>query len=213
MSTSGEEHYDQVLARARAGDEQAWVELYDSLAPQVLGYLRSRGAAEPEEVLGATFLDVTRGIERFEGTNLNFRSWVFVVATSRLRDERRRLTRRPTDPLDDGVEEHVVSRSDVEGDVEVAMAQREVERLLEGLTSEQRIVVQLRVFGELTSQEVADIIDKPVGAVKALYRRGLGGLRRQLDHEAASAQEVVELLATMAEGVPTEASTAVTRRS
>ena len=41
--------FDRVLARARDGDELAWTVLYDDLSRQLLGYLRGRGAPEPED--------------------------------------------------------------------------------------------------------------------------------------------------------------------
>lgn len=43
--------FEAVLARAREGDELAWVALHQDLAGQLLGYLRGRGALEPEDEL------------------------------------------------------------------------------------------------------------------------------------------------------------------
>lgn len=173
--------FDEALAGARSGNEAAWAVLYDSLAPQVLGYLRARGGNDPEEVLGDVFLHVARGIDGFEGDSSGFRSWVFVIATSRLRDERRRMRRKPTEHLDLAIEEGLSGTVDVEAEAEQAAAAAAVQELLAVLTPDQRIVVELRVFAGLASHEVAVIVDKPVGAVKALYRRGLGALRRELE--------------------------------
>jgi RNA polymerase sigma-70 factor (ECF subfamily) len=173
--------FEHLLARARTGDEAAWAALYDSLAPQVLGYLRARGAVDAEEVLGDVFLHIARGIDDFDGDAAGFRSWVFVIATSRLFDERRRLRRKPTTSLEPATEERMSSPVDVELEVEQASVAEEIQALLAVLTPEQRTVVELRVFGGLTSQEVADTVGKPLGAVKALYRRGLGALRRQIE--------------------------------
>lgn len=181
VDSEGALGFDALLARARAGEEAAWAEVYDALAPQVLGYVRARGALDAEEVLGDVFLHIARGIGTFEGDGSGFRSWVFVIATSRLLDERRRLRRKPTDPLESDAEERLGGPADVEADVEQSAAADEVQALLSVLTPDQRTVVQLRIFGELTSQEIADAIGKPVGAVKALYRRGLGALRRELE--------------------------------
>jgi RNA polymerase sigma factor (sigma-70 family) len=203
--------FDAVLARARAGDQSAWAALYDALAPQLLGYLRVRGARDADGVLGDVFLHVARGIRGFDGDGLKFRSWVFVVATSRLLDERRRLRRRPTESLESATEERVREPVDVQAEVEQAAAAAEVDLLLCGLTPDQRQVVELRVFGELTSQEVADIVGKPVGAVKALYRRGLGALRRALE-PAGDAEKDQSLLPFPGRGVPLRLPAAVTKR-
>lgn len=205
--------FDAVLAASRAGDDAAWAVLYDTLAPQVLGYLRVRGAADPEEVLGDVFLHVARSIDRFEGDVAGFRSWVFVIATSRLHDERRRARRKPTEPLDLAVEERLCGSVDVQAEVEQAAAVTEVRELLHALTPDQRAVVELRVFGGLTSTEVAAIVDKPVGAVKALYRRGLGALRRELEALGRHPEQELSLLALRDPPVPPRASSAVTEGS
>jgi RNA polymerase sigma-70 factor (ECF subfamily) len=207
--------FDALLARARSGDEAAWAELYDSLAPQVLGYLRAKGAADAEEVLGEVFLHVARGIDAFEGDGSGFRSWVFVIATSRLFDERRRARRKPSDPLEGTVADHMVAPADVQAEVEQRSIAAEVQALLGVLTDDQRHVVELRIFAGLTSQEVADIVGKPLGAVKALYRRGLGALRREIDAVAAESESTlrVQPLALRAPAVPPRAPAAVTGRS
>lgn len=205
--------FPEVLAGARRGDEAAWAALYDSLAPQVLGYLRVRGANDAEEVLGDVFLHVARGIGGFTGDVAGFRSWVFVIATSRLRDERRRLRRKPTEELDAAAEERLVGSVDVEDEVEQAAAAAEVQVLLRALTPDQRAVVELRVFGGLASREVATILDKPVGAVKALYHRGLGSLRRELEPAGVSTVDAPFLLSLLGSAVPQRRWPAVTRGS
>ena len=201
--------FDTILDRARAGDEGAWARLYDSVAPQVLGYLRVRGAQDPEALVGDVFLHVARGIDDFVGTASGFRSWVFVIATSRLRDERRRLARKPTEALDDILQDQLRSPDDVQAEVEIDAASAAAAQLLSVLTPDQRAVVALRVFGGLTSNEVSAIVSKPVGAVKALYRRGLASLRRALTVEADLDERPRELLSAVSSG----ARSSVTERS
>lgn len=211
MTFGGEVDFDEVLAGARCGDESSWASLYDSLAPQLLGYLRLRGARDAEEVLGDVFLHVARGIDAFVGESSKFRSWVFVIATSRLQDERRRGRRKPTEPLDPTVEERLHGVDDVQAAVELAEVAREVRRLLSCLTPDQRRVVELRVFAGLASQEVAEVLDKPVGAVKALYRRGLAALRRELD--TLDVDRETSILPLPSPAVPLRGAAAVTQRS
>src|SRR5204862_3031394 len=69
------EQFEQVLAAARAGGDWAWRELYFSVAPSVLGYLRGRGAPDPEDLLGEVFLHVVRGLGSFQGGENAFRGW------------------------------------------------------------------------------------------------------------------------------------------
>jgi RNA polymerase sigma factor (sigma-70 family) len=55
-----------------------------------------------------------------------------------------------------------------------------VRRLLAGLTDEQRQVLTLRILGDLTVEQVAGILGKRPGAVKALQRRALRALEKNL---------------------------------
>jgi RNA polymerase sigma-70 factor (ECF subfamily) len=58
-----------------------------------------------------------------------------------------------------------------------------VHELLAELTPDQRDVLLLRVVADLTVEQVAEVVGKPAGAVKALQRRGLAALRRLVEAE------------------------------
>lgn len=60
---------------------------------------------------------------------------------------------------------------------------------LAGLTQDQRAVLLLRVIGELSLEETAGALDKPVGAVKALQHRALARLRKDLAASPAPATQ------------------------
>jgi RNA polymerase sigma-70 factor (ECF subfamily) len=181
--TRGDE-LDRHVAAARAGDERAWVAIYRSLAPSVLGYLRSLGASEPDDLLGEVFLHVVRGIRKFDGSGAEFRSWVFVVAHHRVIDERRRRNRRPVDvPVDDV---DVSSDDDVADVVIDSLSSDRIRQMIGRLAMPQREVLLLRIVGGLTIDEIARAVGKSPGAVKALQRRGLAAIKRQLAVEGAS---------------------------
>jgi hypothetical protein len=61
------ESFPQIIAAARGGAEWAWTRIYGDLAPPVLGYLRTRSAADAEDLMGEVFLQVVRDLNTFEG--------------------------------------------------------------------------------------------------------------------------------------------------
>jgi RNA polymerase sigma factor (sigma-70 family) len=178
-----------ILKAARQGAPWAFEAIYRDLAPAVLGYLRGQGASEPEDLASEVFVGIVRGLDRFEGDERAFRTWVFTIAHRRLVDERRRLFRsleEPTDPsemarltsgvlIEEGVEEEVIGA--LEGGVGTAM---------KALSSDQRAVLLLRILADLSVAEVASILGKSQGAVKTLQRRGLRSLVRKLEGEGVS---------------------------
>jgi RNA polymerase sigma factor (sigma-70 family) len=174
--------FDAVLEGAQRGAPKAFETIYTTLSPIVVGYLRLQGAAEPEDLSSEVFVAVLRNIDTFEGDEANFRSWVFTIAHRRLLDERRRLVRRPTpEPLDAEVD--VVAVDDVEVAVENLMSTERVRALCEQLVPDQRDVLLLRLLGRMTIDEVADVVGKGRGAVKALQRRGMRAVGRLLERE------------------------------
>ncbi len=171
--------WQSLLGAAQAGADWAWERIYTELAPKLRGYLVTRGAADPDGLVGDVFLQVARNIRTFRGDEDGFRSWVFMIAHHRLIDERRRRSRRPTEPLPDDPAALGTTES-AETTAMVRIGDDEIRRLLEGLTSDQREVLLLRIFGDLTVEQVAAIVGKRPGAVKALQRRALRALERRI---------------------------------
>jgi RNA polymerase sigma-70 factor (ECF subfamily) len=174
-----EAEFASVLEAARVGADWAWSRLYADLAPPVLGYLRTRGAAEPEDLLGEVFLQLARNLPTFSGDYGGFRSWVFGIAYHRVIDERRYRALRPADPGD------VPESSDVQNDpadlAAESLTTAAIVALLGTLTAGQRDVLLLRIVAGLTIDEVATVMGKRIGAVKALQRRGVRELRQRID--------------------------------
>lgn len=175
--------FDSVVRAASAGAEWAWAELYDDLAPLVLGYLRGRGAAEPEDLTGEVFLHMVRDISSFEGNERDFRSWTLAIAHHRLLDDIRYRKRRPAEPAGDEVNRRPVQGGDAEAEALTSLASERVLRVIQTLSPDQRDVLLLRMLADLTIEEIARILDKKAGAVKALQRRGLANLRKTISHE------------------------------
>ncbi len=174
------DNFDSVLAAARTGAEWAWERIYDALAPSLNGYLRARGAPDPDGVTGDVFAQLVRDINRFEGDEPGFRSWVFVMAHHRLLDDLRRRKRRPESVMAPEDMSDLEDPRDIEADVLDRVSNAELRALIETLTPAQRDVILLRIFGGLKVEEVARAMGRRSGAVKALQRRGLETLRVKL---------------------------------
>jgi RNA polymerase sigma factor (sigma-70 family) len=175
-----EQGHGSRIDAAKGGADWAWGELYRELAGPITGYLRSRGAPDPEDLSSEVFLQVARDIHRFEGDEANFRSWVFVVAHRRLIDDRRARSRRP-DTIDDEPAEFEYQGGDVEEEVMAQLSEARIRDVFDTLTDEQSNVLALRIIGDLSLEETATVMKKRVGAVKALQRRALLAIKRQLE--------------------------------
>lgn len=182
MSDVVDERFPQTLLAARTGAEWAWASIYRDLAPSVLGYLRARGVPDAENVTGDVFLQVVRDLPRFEGGEQEFRAWVFTIAHYRLIDARRWHARRPVELTPEPTVAETGS-GDTEDEALHQIAVQRVCVLLQQLPPDQRAVLLLRVLGQLTIEEVARVLGKSPGSVKALQRRGLKAVQRALERE------------------------------
>lgn len=172
-----------LIRRLKVRDESALAELYDALAPWVLG-LASRilqDDAEAEEVLGDVFVQVWRRIDQHEASRGPLVPWVLSIARNRALDALRRrrrwwrkaerwgaAQRLEDDPADDSVPGWPVHR--------------EVHAALAALPEEQRRVVLLAYFEGLTHSEIARRTGQPLGTVKTRLRIAHGKLAEALKH-------------------------------
>lgn len=168
--------FTELLASAQNGEEEAWRVLYRSTAPQVRGYLIARGVRDVDDTLGEAFLHAARSIERFSGDERAFKAWLFAIARNRAIDAGRRKQRRVSevtaeDPPDPPV-------GDVETEALANLVTGDLLNLLDALPAGQRDVLLLRIIGDLTIDEVARVLRKTPGSIKALQRRGLRRLKR-----------------------------------
>jgi RNA polymerase sigma-70 factor (ECF subfamily) len=173
-----EEGFPELLEAAKSGRDEAWAAIYGELAPGILGYLRAQGAAEPEDLLGEVFLQMVRDVSGFEGGPAQFRAWAFTIAHHRLTDDRRYRARRPVEPAPPEVVAEPPRHQ--EGPEAEGPVDPRIGRALRRLPEHQRSVVLLRVVGDLSVADVARILGKTQGAVKAAQRRALASLKQQL---------------------------------
>ena len=174
------EAFDRVLSAAALGAGWAWRELYRETAPAVAGFVRARGAADPDDAVGEVFCKVVRRLDSFSGDERAFRAWVLAIARNHLIDEARRAVRRPEEPVEHERLASVGPMGDVEDDALASLATERVRSTLEALTPDQRDVMLLRMIGRLTIEEVADVLGRRPGAVKMLQARAIASIRTKI---------------------------------
>ena len=171
--------FEDVLDAARAGDELAFAAVWRWLHPPLLRWLSVVAAGSADDVASEVWLSVTRGLPSFEGGELDFRGWLFMIARRRAIDWTRHRQRQPPVAALEGVDA-VDPAAATSALVEQADALDAALALLRGLTADQREVVALRVIVGLTVRETAAIVSKTEGAVRLLCYRGLQTLGRRL---------------------------------
>ena len=171
---------DDLVDAAVSGDRDALGAVYAALSPKVLGYLTAHGAEDPEGLTNDVFVHVLRRLGGLVGGAAGLRTFVFSVAHARLVDDVRRRVRRPTvhpyEPDLDGRREDSAEHAALTG-----TRGEHLNQMLQRLGDDQRSVITLRILGDLTIEQTAEVLGKSAGAVKQLQRRGLLTLRSLMD--------------------------------
>lgn len=178
-----------LLRRLRARDESALAELYDALAPWVLGLaFRILGDQdEAEEVVADTFTQVWTRVERHDEQRGALVPWVLAIARHRAIDElrsRRRWWRRAERWSDWRTSERdaIETPGPHEATIPGWPVHREVHRALAALPEEQRRVITLAYFEGLSHSEIARHLGQPLGTVKTRMRTAQAKLAGALAH-------------------------------
>ncbi|MCU0520062.1 MAG: sigma-70 family RNA polymerase sigma factor [Anaerolineae bacterium] len=170
-----------LLDRARDFDPAALAEIYDAYAQRIYAYLYRRvGSAQiAEDLTGDVFLRMLEAIRARKAWQLSFKAWLYRIAHNVVVDWYRRGGARIHQDMDDGVVEAAARTQD--SDNTEAWSREELRIAIRDLTEVQQQVLLLR-FGEgLKVREIAEVLDKSVGAIEALQHRALSALKERLN--------------------------------
>jgi RNA polymerase sigma-70 factor (ECF subfamily) len=157
---------DEVLAgRAAGGDEEAFRHLYRCHVGRVRGVIyQMTGEGESlDDLTQEVFVKVFRALGNFRG-DASFSTWLFRIAVNCCQDARRRRRCRPSAfSLDEGLplpsnQEDTLRRLDRE---------ELVAQALQALKEEHRVVVVLHDLQDRPQEEIARVLNLPVGTIKS----------------------------------------------
>lgn len=174
--------------RLKARDERALGELYDQVAPWVMGltFRILQDEDEAGEVVGDVFVQVWRRIDQHDARRGPLVPWILSIARNRALDVLRRRRRwwRKTERIAQaqGSPDDNVASTPHEASVPGWPVHREVHAALAALPEEQRRVVLLSYFEGLSHREIARRLHQPLGTVKTRMRMAQQRLTERLKH-------------------------------
>ena len=160
-------------------DPDAWAEFYEEYFPKIYRYIAVRlgDKTEAEDLTEQVFLKALESISSFKWRGAPVSAWLFRIAHNQVIDYRRTSKSKKSLPLDESL---VSNDIDPEAAAEVNINISRLVQAVGQLTRAQRDVIELRFAGGLSTAEVAKILGKREGAVKALQHSALAALRKRL---------------------------------
>jgi RNA polymerase sigma-70 factor (ECF subfamily) len=184
-----DETLDRLVAKAQAGDAEAFGRIFDEYVGPIYRFIASRveRPSDAEDLTQLVFVKALEALPRYEARGIPFGGWLFRLARNAIIDQVR--TRRDHLSL-----VAVVTREvDDAGPEAIAALRDDLDRVaqaLADLTEDQREVIELRFFAGLSVHETADAMGREDGTVRGLQFRAIAALRRSLGIEPAHAPAV-----------------------
>ena len=169
-----------IVSRAIKGDGEAFTQLYEEHLDKIYRYvyLKVGSQSEAEDLTQEVFVKALEAIGSYKWRNLPFGSWLFRIAHNQVVDYFRKQGKVEKTALDDDIT--LVSESNPALTAERELQIEEVIKCIGKLSPAQRDVISLRFGSELSTTEVAEVLGKNTGTVKALQYNAIVALRKML---------------------------------
>ncbi|HNP75021.1 MAG TPA: RNA polymerase sigma factor [bacterium] len=182
----------QIIEKCQKGDLADFGLLYDRYIKKIYNYIywRISDKDTAEDLTSQTFFKALEKINTYHFNKGSFSSWLYRIARNNVIDHYRQ--QRPTSDIErawgisanDNLEQELSDRQEL----------TRVEQYLERLSPEQKDVVMMRLWDELSYQEIAEIMGKSEASCKMMFSRVAGRLRQDL--------AVIMMLALLAGNFP-----------
>lgn len=169
----------KLIKRARIFDQEALGEIYDLYSDALYAYafkhVGSNQAAE--DLVSETFNRFLLALQRGGGPKEHLQAYLYRITHNLITDIYRREPPPPLELQEDSLVQEGQDPSSIFAEQQDADIVRQALRLI---TPEQRQVIILRFLEGWSSQEISLVMNKSLGAVKALQHRGVAALERIL---------------------------------
>ena len=189
MSAPGIAEPTEAIARARAGDAEAWGELYRDYAPAIFRFCR-RAMPTREDAEDATmeiFMKLKGKLGQYDTTR-SFSAWLYKVAANHCWDilRRRKIRQgKETEDVESLPLEHP-EPTQLEKLIE-RRSSEEVRKALENMGARARMALVMRYYSDMSYDEIADALGVRRAFVGVVLLRARHELRQALEGNAALA--------------------------
>ncbi|HET6142210.1 MAG TPA: RNA polymerase sigma factor [Candidatus Acidoferrales bacterium] len=188
MNPADEAVLQEKIALAKAGNPEAWGELYRDYAPAIFRFCR-RAMPTREDAEDATmdiFVKVRQKLSQYDATR-SFSAWLYTVAANHCWDLLRR--RKLRQDLETGEVENMPLEHPDPGQLEQLVQQRtsqEIRRAMDQLPSRSRMALVLRYYSDMSYDDIADTLAVRRTFVGVVLLRARHQLREILERKSGA---------------------------
>jgi RNA polymerase sigma-70 factor (ECF subfamily) len=172
---------DEVLALRARHDRDAFGVLYERHLRRIYNYMyyRTGSVADAEDLTARTFFQALNNLHRYQVQGVPFSAWLFRIAHNLVANWHRDTSRHRMTSTDGLVE--LASEADGPDDsAEVDEERRELHALIRRLPTDRQQLLILKFAEQMSNEEIAVIMGRSEGAIKALLHRTIKNLRDEI---------------------------------
>jgi len=179
---------EALIAQART-DPAAFGLLYERYVTKVYNYVfyRLGNTLEAEDITARVFYQALTHLDRYSNRGSPFSIWLFRIAHNLVVNWHRDARRRQTFPLDDALLNQCKRSVDPDDYVIQNEERQELLAVLSRLPPERQLLIVLKYVEGMSNAQIAAIMGRSEGAIKALLRRTLMALRAELGNHSPAA--------------------------
>ncbi len=153
-------------------------EVYDQHVRELFSfiYYKTHHKETAEDLTSQVFTKALDKIDQFDPNKGTIRSWLYEIARNTVVDHYR--TAHPQQSIEDAWE--LPSTDDLFGKADVAVTFDRVRPYLQSLSLEQREIITMRIWQEMSYTEIAEALGKSEASCKMAYSRGIAVLRKSV---------------------------------
>jgi RNA polymerase sigma-70 factor, ECF subfamily len=181
----------ELMQRSISGDKEAFSLIYEAYFSPIYRYVhfRVQERSVAEDITQTVFLKVFEKLPVYRNRQHPPLAYLFTIARNKVIDYWRK--NKPIESLDN--ENDLTKIPDASASAEETVSQsftgKEISKALEKISPEQREVIILKFFNELSYEEIANILKKKEEAVRQLASRGLRSLREYFNQKKINLYE------------------------
>jgi RNA polymerase sigma-70 factor (ECF subfamily) len=168
-----------LVEAAKKRDYEALSKLSTYYYPKIYRYMlfKVNNREDAEDLTSEVFVRMVKSLSKQRGS---FNAWLYRIANNLVIDFYRKRSRRKEVSYTEQFDDNAAVQSD---ETENILARKNLEKAISTLPESQRQTVLLKFMEGYNNSEIADILGKTLGAVKALQFRALKNLRRALEDD------------------------------
>lgn len=177
-------NYDEseIITACQQGDTSHFSALYDRYIEKIYRfiYYKTHHRETAEDLTSMTFIKALERIGTFNHTKAHFSTWLYQIARNTVIDHYR--AHRPSSDIEDAWD--LEDKTDTIRDVDLALKLEVIEKYMKLLSPQHRDIIILRIWQELSYEEIAAIVGSTEAASKMMFSRAIHTLRDKMPQGA-----------------------------